>query len=74
VNYLLECGHDDAGRYTFARVWNEARSARRRKVNQLETEALLMQSVIGSCLSKDGQRHFRDTLKRLKESGDGGAS
>jgi hypothetical protein len=33
-----------------------------------------MQSVIGSCLSKDGQRHFRDTLKRLKESGDGGAS
>lgn len=31
-----------------------------------------MQSVIGSALSKDGQKHFEDTLKRLKEGGDGG--
>lgn len=64
----------DAARYTFSRVWSEARTARRRKVNQLETEALVMQSVIGSALSKKGQKHFKDTLKRLKEGGDGGAS
>ena len=31
-----------------------------------------MQSVIGSVLSKEGQAAFRDTLKRLKEGGDGG--
>lgn len=41
-------------------------------VNRLETEALLMQSVIGSALSKEGQAHLRDTLKRLKEGGDAG--
>jgi hypothetical protein len=32
-----------------------------------------MQSVIGSVLSKEGQAHLKDTLKRLKEGGDGGS-
>lgn len=34
----------------------------------------MMQAVVGSVLSKKGQKHFRDTLKRLKEDGDGGTS
>jgi hypothetical protein len=74
VNYLLESGHVGAARYPLARVWNEARTARRRKVNALETDALLMQATIGSVLSKKGQAEFKRTLKRLRESGDGGAS
>ena len=31
-----------------------------------------MQAVVGSVLSKEGQAHLRDTLKRLKEGSDGG--
>jgi hypothetical protein len=69
----MELGHPDAGRYPFARVWNEARTARRRRVNHIEIDATVMQGVIGSVLSKKGAKHLKDTLKRLRES-DGGAS
>jgi hypothetical protein len=69
----LELGHSDARRYPLARVWNEVRIARRRKVNHIEIDASVMQGVIGSVLSKDGAKHLKNTLKQLRES-DGGAS
>jgi hypothetical protein len=73
VNYLLELGHADAGRYPLARVWSEARIARRRRVNHIEIDASVMQGVVGSVLSKKGAKQLKDTLKQLRES-DGGAS
>lgn len=73
MNYLLECGHVGAARYPFGRVWNEARTARRRMVNRVEIDAMVMQGVVASVLSKKGAKQLRDTLKRLRED-DGGAS
>ena len=69
----MASGHAKASRYPLARVWSEARTARRRMVNQLETEAVVMQSAIGSVISKKGHDAFKATLKRLREGGDGGA-
>jgi hypothetical protein len=41
-------------------------------VNRIDTDAMVMQAVIGSVLSKKGGAHLKDVLKKLRES-DGGA-
>lgn len=66
-------GHQRANRYPLCRVWAEADIARRRTVNRIETDAIVMQAVIGSALSKKGATHLKDVLKKLRKSY-GGAS
>lgn len=73
MNYLLDEGHYNASRYPLARLWTEARSARRRMVNRVETDAVVMQAVIGAALSKKGARHLKALLKKLRDSDGSGA-
>jgi hypothetical protein len=42
-------------------------------VNRVEIDAMVMQGVIASVLSKGGSKQLKDTLKKLRDS-DGGAS
>lgn len=74
VSLLQSQGHSRAHRYPLARVWAEADTARRRMVNAVETDALVMQAVIGSALSKKGAAHLKALLKKLKDRAYGGAS
>jgi hypothetical protein len=73
VNFLLSEGHRLPNRYPLARVWAEARTARRRIVNRIETDAAIMHAIVGTVLGgKKGAAHFKATMKKLRD-GDGGA-
>jgi hypothetical protein len=37
-------------------------------VNAIETDAVVMQAVIGSALSKKGASHLKSVLKKLRDS------
>jgi len=53
-------------------VWAEARIARRRWTNRIETDAVVMQAVVGTVMGgKKGVSHLKATLKKLREA-DGG--
>lgn len=60
-------GHAHARRYPVAVVWSEARIVRQRNATRQKTDKLLMQSVIGSVLSKKGGQVLAKLIKQLDE-------
>lgn len=50
-------------------VWDEARLVVERRNSEHATNSVLMQLAVLSVLSKDGQREFKKTIKRLNDSG-----
>lgn len=67
MSLLLSAGHADATRYPIAVVWSEARIVRQRNASRTKVEAVTMQAVIASILSKQGGKLLKETLARMDE-------
>lgn len=65
ASLLLANGHGSAWKYPLGVLFTEAEIVAER-INRAEaTRATLMQSAIGSVLSKKGARAFKETLEAL---------
>lgn len=69
MSLLLSEGHTDAQHYPIGMVWDEARIIVERQNGAHATTAILTQLAVVSVLSKEGQREFKKTIKRLNDSG-----
>lgn len=62
-------GHPEAAKYRVAVVWSEVRIVRERLSRRARDEAILMQTVITSVLSKDGSKVLNKLLKDMEDVG-----
>jgi hypothetical protein len=67
VSLLLSQGHRFAQSYPVGTVWREARIARERMNHQIVNDAIMMQKVISSIMSKQGGQDFQETIKGLQD-------
>lgn len=65
MSLLLAEGHTDARNYPIYRIGYEAHIVNERLNRLTTTNAILTQSAIGSCLSKEGNKSFNDLVKNL---------
>lgn len=65
VSFLISEGHVDAGTYPLCLLVYETEVARERINNRIRTEAILIQSAIGSALSKKGAQAFKEQISEL---------
>lgn len=66
MSFLRSQGHPHAARYPLCTLWTEARIARHRVNTELATQAILIQSAIGSAIGgKEGQKHFNELTQGL---------
>jgi len=50
-------------------VWSESRIVRQRAARQMQTEAVVMQTVIASAFAEKGKNPLGDLLKRIEDVG-----
>jgi len=70
VSLLLAQGHSNARNYTLACLFSESRIVRERQAAQTTLEAILMQTVIASCIN--GQEATKELNKLLAKVNDVG--
>lgn len=63
-------GHPAARHYPLCMLWHEADIARARAREQAVTNTLLIQSAIGSVISKKGSENFQKLVKDLSKDGE----
>lgn len=72
MSFLRAQGHPNAARYPLCTLWAEARLAQKRLNAEMVTQALLMQTAVGSVVggafgSKDSAKPFNELVKRLTD-------
>ena len=60
-------GHPRARKYVLGRLMNEASLCERRLNNKAASDAVVMQAVIGSIMSKEGGEHLNKVIARLRD-------
>lgn len=65
VSLLLEHGHVHAAVYPLWRLWMEAEIVRDRVNGLLVSEAVLIQHAVGSLLSKEAAKSFKELVESL---------
>ena len=68
VSLLLSEGHLHARSYPLAVVWSEARIVRERNANRRSRDAVVMQLIVGSVLSKNASKELAKLLGKVAES------
>jgi hypothetical protein len=69
VSLLLEKGHSAARHYPVAVVWSESRIVRQRKSQDTREAAVIMQTVLGSILSKEAAKELKNLLQGMDDVG-----
>lgn len=59
-------GHLFASDYPICEIWAETRIVNRRHAAKIQIDAVIMQSIIGSVLSKEGGKNLSKLLKEFE--------